>query len=128
MHQRFVLLLYFDLLIFFKKGDLRSFIQSLGKNITWKQIITISTSISQGMICLHSHEPPIIHCDLKSNNVLVFNDFGECKITDFGLAQIDGKNVRSDIIYDKIEPPEGQLSIQSDIFMFGLLLFEVCTL
>ncbi|KAG8924321.1 hypothetical protein FRC02_010503 [Tulasnella sp. 418] len=40
-----------------------------------------------GLVYLHSLDPPIIHGDLKATNILV-DDKGHARITDFGLSRI----------------------------------------
>lgn len=35
---------------------------------------------------LHGHEPPILHRDLKCDNIFVNGNHGEVKIGDLGLA------------------------------------------
>jgi serine/threonine protein kinase len=42
----------------------------------------------RGLLYLHSHDPPIIHRDLKCDNVFVNGNNGEVKIGDLGLAAI----------------------------------------
>ena len=37
---------------------------------------------------LHSHDPPVIHRDLKCDNIFVNGNQGEVKIGDLGLAAI----------------------------------------
>lgn len=41
-----------------------------------------------GLSYLHSHEPPIIHRDLKCDNIFVNGHLGEVKIGDLGLATV----------------------------------------
>jgi serine/threonine protein kinase len=41
---------------------------------------------AQGMSYLHSRTPPVLHQDLKPDNLLVFDDWS-VKVTDFGLSQ-----------------------------------------
>lgn len=41
----------------------------------------------RGLVYLHSHQPPIIHRDLKSANLLLDDSFN-VKICDFGLARL----------------------------------------
>jgi len=44
-----------------------------------------------GVEYLHSHDPPIIHCDLKGLNILMTDD-GRPLLSDFGSALVDLKN------------------------------------
>lgn len=44
--------------------------------------------ILSGLLYLHSHDPPIIHRDLKCDNIFVNGNQGEVKIGDLGLAAI----------------------------------------
>lgn len=42
--------------------------------------------ILKGLHYLHSHNPPIIHRDIKCDNIFVNGNTGEVKIGDLGLA------------------------------------------
>lgn len=62
--------------------------------LTWKQRVKILCDVAEGMKYLHSHQPKIIHRDLKSTNILLLQPVvsEDCephaKITDFGLARV----------------------------------------
>lgn len=56
------------------------------KNVDMKAIKNWARQILQGLVYLHSHNPPIIHRDLKCDNVFVNGHHGEVKIGDLGLA------------------------------------------
>jgi serine/threonine protein kinase len=47
-----------------------------------------SRQILRGLLYLHSHDPPIIHRDLKCDNIFINGNQGEVKIGDLGLAAI----------------------------------------
>ena len=47
-----------------------------------------SRQILEGLVYLHSHDPPVIHRDLKCDNILINGNQGEVKIGDLGLAAI----------------------------------------
>ena len=42
--------------------------------------------ILRGLDYLHTHDPPVIHRDLKCDNIFVNGNQGEVKIGDLGLA------------------------------------------
>lgn len=47
-----------------------------------------SRQILEGLSYLHGHDPPVIHRDLKCDNLFVNGNQGEVKIGDLGLAAI----------------------------------------
>lgn len=47
-----------------------------------------SRQILEGLVYLHSHDPPVIHRDLKCDNIFINGNQGEVKIGDLGLAAI----------------------------------------
>lgn len=44
--------------------------------------------ILKGLNYLHSHDPPVIHRDLKCDNIFINGNQGEVKIGDLGLAAV----------------------------------------
>lgn len=56
------------------------------KNVDIKVIKNWARQILHGLVYLHSHNPPIIHRDLKCDNIFVNGNHGEVKIGDLGLA------------------------------------------
>lgn len=56
------------------------------KYVEMKAIKGWARQILQGLAYLHGHRPPIIHRDLKCDNIFVNGNQGEVKIGDLGLA------------------------------------------
>ena len=59
---------------FVSGGDLSSVLQSdkyEAEVEKWETRVKFARQIARGMLHLHSHQPPIIHHDLKAQNVLV---------------------------------------------------------
>lgn len=58
------------------------------KSVDVKAIKKWARQILLGLCYLHSCSPPIIHRDLKCDNIFVNGNHGEVKIGDLGLAAI----------------------------------------
>lgn len=58
------------------------------KNVDLRALKKWSRQILEGLSYLHSHDPPVIHRDLKCDNIFVNGNQGEVKIGDLGLAAI----------------------------------------
>jgi serine/threonine protein kinase len=57
------------------------------KNLALEEKLKFALQIALGMNDLHLHNPPIVHRDLKSLNILVDESF-KLKIADFGMTPI----------------------------------------
>lgn len=58
------------------------------KHVDVRALKNWSRQILEGLLYLHSHDPPVIHRDLKCDNIFVNGNQGEVKIGDLGLAAI----------------------------------------
>ncbi len=121
-----------SLILEFVEGTtLRKVMKERGK-LPVEAAVSITEDILAGLD--HAHAAGIIHRDLKPENVLV-STRGEVKITDFGLASLkDQPSVTLEGMvvgtpsYMAPEQAEGaELSMATDIFAMGLILFEMLT-
>ncbi|KAK4745243.1 hypothetical protein SAY87_011555 [Trapa incisa] len=104
--------------------------------IPWKTRLEIILGAAQGLAHLHDGmEIKVIFRDFKSSNVLLDNDFN-AKLSDFGMVREgpvgDHTHVTTRIIgtfgYAAPEYVEtGHLTIHSDIWTFGIVLYEIIT-
>ncbi|KAK8494135.1 hypothetical protein V6N12_009732 [Hibiscus sabdariffa] len=53
-----------------------------------KEVKSWARQILAGLVYLHSHDPPVIHRDLKCDNIFINGNQGEVKIGDLGLATV----------------------------------------
>ena len=77
--------------------SLSSFIEKNATKISIETKISILHDVSLGLSYLHARDPPVVHRDLSSNNVLL-TDHLRAKISDLGLAKIikaDSKRMTS---------------------------------
>ncbi|KAJ8080986.1 Homeobox protein tos8 [Marasmius tenuissimus] len=52
--------------------------------------------LCEGLRYLHEHNPPIVHSDIKSMNILVSEE-GRCHITDFGLCALEDDSLEGHV-------------------------------
>ncbi|CAH1446728.1 unnamed protein product [Lactuca virosa] len=106
-----------------------------GPPLTWIQRVKIAYGAARGLEYLHEKvQPPIIHRDIRSSNILVFDDFLS-KIADFNLsnpsdtaAHLHSTRVLGTFGYHAPEyAMTGQISQKSDVYSFGVVLLELLT-
>ncbi|KAG1453142.1 hypothetical protein G6F56_007645 [Rhizopus delemar] len=112
-------------------GTLREYIRKLVPLPNLKIIKRWSRQILKGLAYLHGHNPPIIHRDIKCDNIFINGAHGEVKIGDMGTAEMKlGKK------YTLIGTPEFMApemyeeqgySEKVDIYAFGMCLLEMAT-
>ncbi|ORX79090.1 kinase-like protein [Anaeromyces robustus] len=111
-------------------GTLREYIRKL--QVPYLKIIKRwSRQILKGLYYLHSYNPPIIHRDIKCDNIFINGAHGEVKIGDMGTAKMKlGKN------YTVIGTPEFMApemyeekgyNEKVDVYAFGMCLLEMVT-
>ncbi|KAB2599218.1 pto-interacting protein 1-like [Pyrus ussuriensis x Pyrus communis] len=107
-----------------------------GPVLSWVQRVKIAVGAARGLEYLHEKaQPHIIHRDIKSCNILLFDD-DVTKIADFDLsnqapdmaARLHSTRVLGTFGYHAPEyAMTGQLSSKSDVYSFGVVLLELLT-
>mmetsp|Transcript_6314 Transcript_6314/g.13917 ORF Transcript_6314/g.13917 Transcript_6314/m.13917 type:complete len:717 (+) Transcript_6314:224-2374(+) len=113
-------------------GTLRQY-RRKHKNVDVVVLKRWAWQILQGLVYLHGHNPPIIHRDLKSDNIFVNGTSGEVKIGDLGFATMRaGLSMAMSVIgtpeFMAPELYEERYTEKVDVYSFGLCLLELATL
>jgi serine/threonine protein kinase len=112
------------------RGSLRDVLNNTDK-IDWDLTVKMATDAAIGMNYLHTFDPPIIHRDLKSHNLLVDDNF-HVKVTDFGLAKFHSDDISmtfcGTLPWTAPEVFNGRgYTTKADVFSFGIVLWELWT-
>jgi serine/threonine-protein kinase len=99
-----------------------------------RQADAINYAIQIGDALQEAHSKGIVHRDIKAENIMV-NSKNQIKVMDFGLAKLKGsmKLTRTSSTVGTLAymAPEqiqgGEVDARSDLFSFGIVLFEMLT-
>ncbi|XP_038883353.1 probable serine/threonine-protein kinase WNK5 [Benincasa hispida] len=116
----------------FTSGTLREYRQKY-RNIDIDAIKNWARQILHGLVYLHGHNPPVIHRDLKCDNLFINGHLGQVKIGDLGLATIlhDSQHAHSVIGTPEFMAPElydEEYNELVDVYSFGMCVIEMLTL
>ncbi|XP_027372739.1 serine/threonine-protein kinase WNK4 isoform X1 [Bos indicus x Bos taurus] len=90
-----------------------------------------SRQILRGLHFLHSRVPPILHRDLKCDNVFITGPSGSVKIGDLGLATLKRASFAKSVIgtpeFMAPEMYEEKYDEAVDVYAFGMCMLEMAT-
>lgn len=118
---------------FLPRGSLFRLLQRNISRLDWKRRVHMALDIARGMNYLHHLNPPLIHRDLKSSNLLVDKNW-TVKVGDFGLSRLKhetylttktGKGTPQWMAPEVLrnEPSDEK----ADVYSFGVILWELAT-
>ncbi|KAL6196105.1 hypothetical protein ACLB2K_031720 [Fragaria x ananassa] len=107
-----------------------------GVRLNWMRRLKVALGTARGLAYLHEHAtPPIIHRDIKPNNILLDKDLN-AKVADFGLSKSMAGSDR-DYVTTQVKGTMGYLDPEyfmtqvltekSDVYSFGVVMLELIT-
>jgi len=121
---------------FCEGGCLRTYLNNPNKKLTQKMKVKFALDIARGMAHIHTpvHGKEVIHRDLAARNILLKEK--RALVSDFDMARMKEASIDSNKTYQDMMPvkwmaPEAvskrQYSKASDVFSYGVLLWEIWT-
>ncbi|MFS7989364.1 putative protein kinase RLK-Pelle-CrRLK1L-1 family [Helianthus anomalus] len=121
--------------LYASKGSLDKYLND--PSLTWVKRLNICIDVARALDFLHEgvgKKATVIHRDIKTANILLDHDW-KAKLTDFGLSLISPLIQETDYVvdnacstigyWDPLYKNSGFLTIESDIYSFGVVLFEI---
>ncbi|KAL8209184.1 hypothetical protein R6Q57_008596 [Mikania cordata] len=106
-------------------------------SLTWVKRLNICIDVASALHFLHEgvgKQAKVIHRDIKTSNILLNHDW-KAKLADFGLSLISPITLETDYVIDYACGTPGYLdplyeknrflTMESDIYSFGVVLFEL---
>ena len=97
------------------------------------QILSIGMQLCDILSYLHGQTPPVIHRDLKPQNIIM-DENGKVKLIDFGISRLYDETAKTDTVFfgtQEFAPPEqygfSQTDARTDIFSLGVVLLWLVT-
>ena len=94
-----------------------------------RRVYSVACDMAKGMMYLHQQDPPIIHRDLKSPNILIDGNW-TAKIADFGMSRIQDQTQTmtkcGSPLWVAPEILRGErFGLPVDVYSFSIIVWEV---
>eukprot|EP00092_Neocalanus_flemingeri_P012736 GFUD01013724.1.p1 GENE.GFUD01013724.1~~GFUD01013724.1.p1 ORF type:complete len:3493 (+),score=962.10 GFUD01013724.1:260-10738(+) len=111
-------------------GTLKTYLKRF-KKINPRVLKSWCRQILKGLLFLHTRLPPVIHRDLKCDNIFITGPTGSVKIGDLGLATLKNKSFAKSVIgtpeFMAPEMYEEHYDEAVDVYAYGLCMLEMAT-
>ncbi|XP_072062345.1 uncharacterized protein [Arachis hypogaea] len=114
------------------RGSLFKILHRSNQPLDIRRLLRMALDVAKGMNYLHHRNPPIVHRDLKSSNLLVDKNW-TVKVGDFGLSRLKDSTLltskgRGTPQWMAPEVLRNEPSNEkSDVYSFGVILWELMT-
>ncbi|KAK9712074.1 hypothetical protein K7432_007397 [Basidiobolus ranarum] len=112
-------------------GTLKQYIRRTKCQLKPRVLKSWCRQVLRGLNYLHTKDPPIIHRDLKCDNIFINGNNGQAKIGDLGLATFMRKQHVSSVLgtpeFMAPELYDEHYDERADIYAFGMCVLEMLT-
>lgn len=122
---------------FIRGKDLLDIMEANGnKPFPTQLVVEWGKSVCDVLHTMHNQSPPVIHRDLKPDNIMLLDDQKSIKMIDFGTARDLGRTVKermagkTRVYTEGYAPPEqivGKPEARSDLFALAATLYHLAT-
>ncbi len=121
---------------FIKGQDLLKIMEKTKKAFPLSQVIEWGKSVCDVLQHMHTQQPPLIHRDLKPDNIMLLEDQKTIKMIDFGTARDLGRTAKERQSkktqvytqgYAPLEQMAGKPEPRSDLFALAATLYHLAT-
>jgi serine/threonine-protein kinase len=121
---------------FIRGQDLLKLMENNNQPFSLGQVLEWGKAICDVLAHMHSQEPPLVHRDLKPDNIMLLEDGRSIKMIDFGTARDLGKThqekmkAKTRVYTEGYAPPEqivGKPEPRSDLFALAGTMYHLAT-
>ncbi len=113
-----------QIVVAFRLGD-ESLAERLRRRVSTGKVLAWASQLVEALA--YAHEKRIIHCDVKPENLILFDDV--LRLTDFGIARVAAQTMSASgsgtVGYIAPEQAMGKPSFRSDVFSAGLVIYRM---
>ncbi|MBX7254024.1 MAG: SUMF1/EgtB/PvdO family nonheme iron enzyme [Candidatus Promineofilum sp.] len=119
---------------FVEGKSLTTLLSERGGPLDEAEVLPWMRQICAALTHLHTHTPPIVHRDIKPDNIIITDD-GRAVLVDFGISKVydpnKGTTIGAKAVTPGYSPPEqygrGRTDPRTDVYALGATLYTLLT-
>lgn len=112
-------------------GSLKDYLKRHG-HVGIRVVQLWTRDLLKGLVYLHGQDPPIVHRDVKCDNIFIKGDIGKIKLGDLGLSTLKNRSSMSSVVgtpeFMAEEMFDSEYDERVDVYSLGMCVLEMLTL